>query len=72
MKLRGLNDAELFLNVLQRHAFRLGHHEFHAAEEEENPAGRKGGDHPREESGGQRGEDPVREAAERLPSRTML
>jgi hypothetical protein len=72
-------DAQLPLNLLQRRALRLRNHRLHpdelqhhhAGKERENVAGRKAGDHLREESCEQGGEDPMREAAERLALRAM-
>ena len=43
----------------------------HAAEEQEDVAGGKGGDHLRKEAGEQGGEHPVSEAAQRLAFRPM-
>ena len=74
-----LFDAQLFLDLLQRHALRLRNQRLHpnelqnhhAGEERENITGREGGDHLREESRKQGGKDPVREAAEALTFRAM-
>ena len=68
------------LHLLQGHPFGFRHHEFHPdelqdhheAEEGKDISGRKGGDHARKKRGEQRGEEPVREAAERLPSEPPL
>src|SRR5260370_34844039 len=78
-RVHGLFDAQLFLDLLQRHALRLRNQRLHpdelqnhhAGEERENVTRRKGGDHLREESRKQGGEDPVREAAEGLTFRAM-
>ena len=69
-----LFDAELMLDLLERHAFRLGNPHFypdqlqhhHEAEKGENIARWKGGDHLGEKGGEQGGENPVGEGAERL------
>src|SRR5580692_3461191 len=74
-----LRDPQLFLYLLQRHALGLRNHrlhpnklqDHHAGKERENVTWGEGGDHPREERGEQRGEDPVREAAESLALCTM-
>lgn len=74
-----LFDPQLLLDLLQRYTLRLRNHRFHpnqlenhhAGKERENVSGREGRDHPREERCEQRGEDPVREAAQRLTLRAM-
>ena len=70
-----LLDAHLPLDLLEWYAFRFRNHRphpqqlkhHHSGKERENVAWRKYPDHLRKERGEQGGENPVREAAERLP-----
>src|ERR1035437_1323 len=74
-----LFDAQLSLDLLQRHALRLRHQRLHpnelenhhAGKEREDVTGWKSGHHLRKESRKQGGEDPVRETAEGLTFRAM-
>src|SRR5579863_10344232 len=67
-------DAQLPLDLFERHALGFGDHGLypkeleahHAGKEGENVARRKGGDHPGEECGERGGKDPVGETAEGL------
>src|SRR4029077_20447710 len=74
-----LLDAQLPLDLLERYALcfrnhrsypqQLKHH--HSGKERKNVAWRKYPDHLRKERGEQGGENPVSEATERLPFRSM-
>src|SRR6266536_2184355 len=74
-----LFDAQLFLDLLQRHALCFRHHgldpeeleHHHAGKKQEHITGWEGSDHLREKSRKQRGEHPVRETAEGLPFGAM-
>src|SRR5438876_4501674 len=74
VKVHGLFDAQLFLDLLQRHALGFRNHRLypnelqnhHAGKEREDVTGWESGDHLWEKSRQQGGENPVREAAERL------
>src|ERR1700682_161615 len=74
-----LFNTQLFLNLFQRHTLRLRNHclhpnklkNHHAGKKRKHITGREGGDHPREESREQGGEDPVSEAAKSLTFRAM-
>src|ERR1700676_4946091 len=74
-----LFDAQLFLDLLQRHCLRLRNHRLHpnklqnhhAGKEREHVAGWESGDHLWEKSRQEGGEDPVRKAAEGLTFGTM-
>src|SRR5215472_158004 len=80
LRTEALRGSELVLDLLERHSLGFGNHRFHPhelkyhhrGEERENVAGRKSRDHLRKKCSEQRGEHPVREAAEGLPLGAML
>src|SRR5438445_4591234 len=73
-------DAELALNLLERHPFGFGYHRshpnelqrHHPAEEEEDVTRCEGADERGKERRQERGENPMRRAAERLARRPVL